>query len=185
MAIYVSNLMKFSKMVQETALLVILVLISLRFYIEFQPLNISGIKFSGVSPFIFLLFLISSYVRRKAVFLGWLLGGLFFSLLLNISDVILIFFTSVFLGIFGYFYSCVSKYKIKTFTDVIRNIIGTLITLWITSGTVATLYEVKNLMTFDQAYNIFFTTGIIIILIINISTVYFYGDKIYSIFNKI
>ncbi len=67
---------------------------------------------------------------------------------------------------------------------MIKNIISTLIALWIVSGTVATIYEVKNLMTFDQAYNIFFTTGIIITLIINIPIMYFYSDKINSIFNK-
>ncbi len=178
------NSTKFSKIVRDIALLTILILTSLRLYIEFQPFNVFNINFNGLPPLIFLPFLLSPYMRKNIVFLSWLLGGLIFSLLLNISDIVLIFFTSIFLSISGYFYSCISKYKIKTFVDVIKNMISTLVALWIISGVVATIYEVKNLMTFDQAYNIFFTTGIIITFVINIPIMYFYGDKINSIFNK-
>lgn len=173
------------KVIKSSILLAILVLISLRFYIEIQPLKVFNVNFNGIAPLIFLSFLASSYLRKNAAFLGWLLGGILLVLLLGIFDIVFILFVSIFLGLSGYVYSYVSKNKIKTFTDVIRNIIGVLVALWIISGITATIYEMKTMMTFDQAYNTFFTSGIIIVLVINIPLMYFYSDKIRSVFNKI
>jgi hypothetical protein len=168
--------MKFSnglKISTESLLLAILILLAFRFYIMLY-----SSYFNGLAPLIFLPFLISPYLRKSAKFLGWFLGGIVLTVSLSITDNFIILFASVFLGGLGYFYSSALRNKPNTLLDIIWNIIVTLITLWIISGVVSVLYDIKNLITFNQAYNMFFSLGIIITLIINIPIMHFYGNKL-------
>ena len=165
------------KIISESLLLAILTLISLRFYISFQ-LNLFGTKINGLPPLLFLPFLISPYVRKSAKFLGWFLGGIFLTFSLSTYNILLILFTSIFLGGFGYFYAYSSKNRPQNPLDIILNMIITIISLWIIAGIVAVIYDAKNIMTFNQAYSIFFNVGIIVTLIINTPLMYFYNNKL-------
>lgn len=174
----ISNILKTST---ESLLLAILILLAFRFYIIFHS---PYANFNGLAPLIFLPFLISPYIRKGAKILGWFLGGIVITVSLNITDNFMILFVSIFLSGFGYFYSSVLRNSPGTLSDIIWNIIITLITLWIISGIVSVLYDAKNLIMFNQAYNMFFNLGIIITLIINIPLMHFYGNKL-NILNEL
>jgi len=166
-----SNVLKTSA---ESLLLAMLVLLAFRFYITFHS---PYANFNGLAPLIFSPFLISPYIKKGAKILGWFLGGIILAISLNITDNFMILFVSIFLSGFGYFYSSVLRNRPSTLLDIIWNIIITLITLWIMSGIISVLYDAKNLIMFNQAYNIFFNLGIIITLIINMPLMRFYGNK--------